>query len=174
MKNLYLVGMMGSGKSSTGEALASELALPFVDLDEEIVRKVRMSINDIFATRGEPYFRKVEKDELSLCAKKRDQVIATGGGVVLDPENTAFMKQTGLVIYLRTSLEVLWQRVQRKSDRPLLKTAHPLEVFARLFAERKAIYESIYDYSVNTESKTPSQVAREIAELLKLKSHERN
>lgn len=174
MKNLYLVGMMGSGKSSTGEALASELALPFVDLDEEIVRKLGMSINDIFATRGEPYFRKVEKDELRLFAKKREQVIATGGGAVLDPENAALMKQTGLVIYLRTTLEVLWQRVQRKSDRPLLKTANPLDVFGRLFAERKGIYESIHDYSVNTEFKTPAQVAREILELLKSKSHERN
>jgi len=174
MKNLYLIGMMGSGKSSTGEALASELTFPFVDLDEEIVRKLNMSINDIFATRGEPYFRKVEKDELRLFAKKRGQVIATGGGAVLAPENAELMKQTGLVIYLRTSLEVLWQRVQRKSDRPLLKTANPLDVFARLFAERKAIYESIHDYSVNTESKTPGEVAREIAELLKSKSHERN
>lgn len=174
MKNLYLVGMMGSGKSSTGESLAAELSFPFVDTDEEIVKKVKMSINEIFETRGEPYFRKVEKEALLLFAKKGSQVIATGGGAVLDPENVTLMKQTGLIIYLRTPMEVLWQRVQHKADRPLLKASNPHDVFARLFTERKPIYEAIYDHSVNTEQKTPLQVAREIAELLKLKSHERN
>jgi len=174
MKNLYLVGMMGSGKSSTGEALASELSLPFVDLDEEIVRKVKMSVNEIFETRGEPYFRKVEKEVFLSFTKKGNQVMATGGGAVLDPENVALMKQTGLIIYLRTPMEVLWQRVQHKSDRPLLKAAKPQDVFARLFTERRAIYEAIYDHSVNTESKTPFEVAREIAELSKLKSHEKD
>lgn len=165
---------MGSGKSSSGEALASELALPFADLDEEIVRSLKMSVNHIFETRGEAYFRKIEKETLILLAKKGNQVVATGGGAVLDSENVSLMKQTGLIIYLRTPMEILWQRVQHKSDRPLLKTPNPGEVFARLFTERRPVYEAIYDHSVNTEHKTPQQVAREIAELLKLKSHERN
>ncbi len=173
MKNIYLIGMMGAGKTVTGEALADELNMKFIDLDEEIVKKVKMNINDIFETRGEPYFRRLEKESLNVAAKIRDRVIATGGGIVLDPDNVMLMKETGFVIYLQAPLEILWERIRNKADRPLLKVSNPQEVFAKLFLQRKRLYESIHDHAVNTQQKQPVQLAREIINLLGLSSHER-
>ncbi len=173
MKNIYLIGMMGAGKTSTGEALAKELSLNFVDMDEGIVKSTKMTINEIFESRGGPYFRKLEREGLKLVSKTKGQVVATGGGVVLDPENVRLMKESGILIYLRAPIETLWSRVQTKTDRPLLKTLNPKEVFAKLFYERKPLYEAIRDHAVNTEGRNPLEVAREVITILRLTSHER-
>lgn len=173
MKNIYLIGMMGAGKSVTGKVLASELQLRFVDLDEEIISKVKMSINEIFEARGEAYFRKVEKEVLTAISKLQDQVVATGGGVILDPGNVGKMKETGRMVYLRAPMDILWERIQHKADRPLLKVPNSQEVFAKLFLQRKLLYESLHDHAVNTEKKDPGEIAREIMNLLGLNLHER-
>lgn len=173
MKNIYLIGMMGAGKTVTGKMLAEELSLAFIDLDERIVQQAKMSVNEIFESRGEPYFRRLEKEDLKHVSKARDQVVATGGGAVLDPENVRLMKETGIVIYLRASMDELWDRVQHKTDRPLLRAPNPVEIFARLFAERRPLYESSHDYAVQTGSREPHEVLREILQLLGLESHER-
>lgn len=168
MKNIYLVGMMGAGKTETGRILAEELALSFLDLDDEIVDRVKLTINEIFESRGEAYFRNLEKESMRLVSRGADQVVATGGGVVLDPENVGMMKATGVVVYLRTPLVLLWERIRGKTDRPLLKVPNPQEMLGKLFYERKPHYEAAHDYAVNTEEKSPGEVARDVINLLGL------
>ena len=162
MKNVYLIGMMGSGKTTSGRALAKLLAVSFVDLDDRIVEEAGHSINDIFKTEGEPYFRGVETKLLTRLSKLENQVVATGGGVVLDSSNREHMRNTGLVIYLKTSLDVLWERVKEKKDRPLLKSSDPKESLKDLFYKRTPLYESSSDKFFLTDHKLPEAVGLEI------------
>lgn len=162
MKNIYLIGMMGSGKTTTGCELAEALKIPFVDLDDLIVSRAGQSINEIFRTQGEPYFRKLETEALGETAARSAQVIATGGGIVLEAQNGARMKATGMVIYLKTSLEVLWERVKNKKDRPLLMTPIPQKTLADLSRARSFLYEELADKTFLTDQKTPKAVAAEI------------
>ena len=162
MKNIYLIGMMGSGKTSCGRELAKLLSLIFVDLDSEIEKRAGKPISDIFKTEGEPHFRKLERDELAQVAGSADHVVATGGGIVLNPTNCEIMRQTGTVIYLRANLNQLWDRVKRNSTRPLLETSDPKESLANLFREREPIYRDIANMVVVTDRKTHQAVAREL------------
>lgn len=162
MKNIYLIGMMGSGKTTTGRALAKLLSISFVDLDDQIVEHAGKSINDIFASEGEPYFRTVESKLLLETSEGQDQVVATGGGIVLNPVNRDQMKNTGTVIYLKTSLNVLWDRVRSKTDRPLLRGRDPRQTLTVLFRDRGPLYEVSADKSFLTDGKSPEAVAVEI------------
>ncbi|MBI4972054.1 MAG: shikimate kinase [Candidatus Omnitrophica bacterium] len=165
MRNIYLVGMMGSGKSETGSALAEILGMKAVDMDDLIVQEERRSLNEIFEQKGEAYFRELESRILGQISIKKNQVIATGGGSVIRDDNRHVMLQTGKVIYLKSSLDVLWDRLQGMKDRPLLKTADPKVVLERIFEERRKYYECFED-AVDTDFKTPEDVAREIAATL--------
>ena len=162
MKNIYLIGMMGSGKTTSGRALAKLLKSPFVDLDERIVEHVGHSINDIFKTHGEPYFRKIENELLAGVSVETNQVVATGGGIVINSSNRERMKSTGLVIYLKTSLNVLWERVKEKKDRPLLGGTDPEKALAGLFYVRVPLYEASSEKVFITDGKSPEAVAVEI------------
>jgi len=162
MKNVYLVGMMGSGKTTTGKALAKMLGVRFVDLDEQIVERVGRSINDIFKMEGELYFRNVESELLLQVSKDSNQIVATGGGIVINPSNSARMKSTGLVVYLKTGLDALWQRVKAKTDRPLLSTSDPRKALEGLHSERTPLYEENSDQTFLTDGKSPEAVALEI------------
>src|SRR3989338_7010080 len=99
MRNIYLIGMMGSGKTTTGQELARLLSLSFVDLDNQIVERTGKSINDIFSKEGEPYFRSVESELLVNTSRETDCVVATGGGIAINAFNRERMKSTGLVVY---------------------------------------------------------------------------
>ena len=162
MQNVYLIGMMGSGKTSTGRALASLGSMHFLDLDEEIESQTHLTINEIFQKKGEPFFRTEEKRILSEAVRGTDTVVATGGGVVLDPENVERMNATGRVIYLAASFETLWQRVRNKKDRPLLSASDPKAVFFRLFQERGPLYETACRGKVDTDGLSPEAVAKQI------------
>ena len=162
MKNVYLIGMMGSGKTTTGRALAKLLSVPFVDLDDQIVQKAGCSINEIFKRKGEHYFRDLETELLKNVSGSSDQVIATGGGIVIDPENRTKLKSTGLVVYLKTSADVLWERVKEKKDRPLLATSNPKQTFFELFQFRTPLYVESSEKFFLTDRKTPETVAQEI------------
>ena len=164
MNNIYLIGMMGSGKTVTGKALARLAQMDFVDLDEEIESETRLTINEIFQKRGEPFFRAEEKRILNRIARQKNTVVATGGGVVLDPENVGKMKETGRLVYLLTSFETLWERVRDKRDRPLLAAADPQGTFLKLFQQRKPLYEASCDGRAATDGLTADRVARKIAE----------
>lgn len=164
MQNIYLIGMMGAGKTATGKALAHLARMEFLDLDEEIESQTRLSVNEIFRKRGEPHFRAEEKRVLNWTVGRKNTVVATGGGVVLDPSNVEKMGQTGQIIYLAASFETLWERVKDKRDRPLLAVSDPKATFYRLFQARRPLYESSCSGKIETEELSPEAVARKIVE----------
>lgn len=166
MSNIYLVGMMGSGKSVTGKKLAPMLSVEFTDLDDRIERKTGRLIREIFEKEGEPYFREQEAELLKEAAASGPCVVATGGGAVLRPENVKLMRETGKVVYLETSLETLWRRVKEKKDRPLLRNGEPKQALARILGEREAFYKTACDFQVNTDSQKAEAVAKKIFEML--------
>ena len=168
MSNVYLIGMMGSGKTVTGRQLASLLHYGFVDVDEMIQEKTRRAIAEIFEKKGEAYFRREEAEAIKEAAGVGLRVVATGGGSILVSENVERMRATGKIVYLEASLEVLWQRVRAKKDRPLLRQTDPRESLARIFKDRKALYEKAADLRVLTDDRSATAVAREIFELLGL------
>jgi len=166
MPNLYLVGMMGSGKTVTGEKLAGYLKRPFLDLDEMIQKNAGMDIPQIFKQHGESFFRDIESASLKKIAASADCVIATGGGSVLRPANVEHMRNTGKIIYLETSLPVLWERVKEKQDRPLLHCGSPRESLGTIYQTRKPLYEAICDMTSNTDGLSAEEVAVKILALL--------
>ena len=167
MPNIYLVGMMGSGKSVTAKQLARLLNFGFVDLDGVMEKKHGSSIPEIFARKGEPFFRDEETVLLKEVSKKENQVIATGGGLVLKSENRIIMHETGTVVYLETALATLIERLRGKKDRPLLQGGTLEERVAKIFLERKSLYEKICDFSVTTDGESAESVAKKIFEVLK-------
>lgn len=167
MDNLYLVGMMGSGKSVTGKKLAEIIGFSFMDLDERIQQKTGRTINDIFQNDGEVSFREQEKQALEETASASKQVVATGGGTVLKSENILLMQKAGKVIFLETSLEVLWERVKHKKDRPLLKGENPFENLKKIFVEREPIYKKSAELAVYTDGLTAEAAAKKILDKLR-------
>lgn len=165
MGNIYLVGMMGAGKTATGKELARLARMDFVDLDELIQNETHLGINEIFQKKGEAFFRAEEKRLLAQAAEETHSVVATGGGIVLNPENVEKMKQSGRVIYLAASFETLWARVKDKKDRPLLAVPDPKATFFRLFQERWPLYEASSEGAVPTDRLSPEAVAKKIAEI---------
>ncbi|MEI7750620.1 MAG: shikimate kinase [Candidatus Omnitrophota bacterium] len=166
-KNIYLIGMMGSGKTVTGEVLADLLDYTFVDLDAEIQAKEGRSIPEIFAGSGEPYFRDEESAVLEHFSKQNGQVIATGGGIVLREGNVRRMKITGKVVLLKASAEYLWQRVRYSKDRPLLNQPDPLGALRQILNDRATLYENGCHFSVLTDGKIAEDVASDIHEMLR-------
>jgi len=157
---------MGSGKSVTAKRLSGLLKYDFVDLDSEIEKKQNRSIADIFREYGEERFRDLEEQVFAEVAKQDRIVLATGGGIILRGANVQKMKETGAVVYLRTSPDVLWQRVASKSHRPLLNTENPEGSLRNLFMQRKDTYEKTCDHAVDTDGKAPEEVAIEISTML--------
>lgn len=165
--NIYLVGMMGSGKSVTGKSLATMLNCGFVDLDDLIQDRTKKTIVEIFETQGEAHFRHEESKLLKEVALGGPRVVATGGGTVLNPDNVLRMKETGKVVFLETSIDVLWDRVKNKKNRPLLKSDDPKSTLLKIFSERMPVYESIADFRVPTDGQGPDAVAEKIYEALR-------
>ena len=170
MPNLYLIGMMGSGKSVTGKRLAALLGTEFVDLDDRIKEKARLTIPEIFEQKGEAFFRGEETRILRETAAGDTLVVATGGGIILRPENVAWMHGQGKIIYLETSLEELWTRLKAKKDRPLLKGDDPRKNLERLLNERAELYEKACDFKVDTDGCPADRAARKILKILEGRS----
>ncbi len=166
-RNIYLIGMMGSGKTVTGKALAALLDYTFVDLDAGIQFQEGRTIPEIFAGSGEPYFRDVEASILERFSKQHEQVIATGGGIVLREENIRRMKRTGKVVLLKASAESLWQRIRYSKDRPLLNKPDPFGALRQILNDRESFYEKACHFSVATDGKIAEDVANEIREMLR-------
>lgn len=143
MHNIYLVGFMGTGKTSVGKALAARTGMRFVDLDELIEFKEKRSIPQIFAEKGEPYFRRVEKQTLREVAREDGFVVACGGGVVMDQDNVDIMQRTGKAVCLSASPDVILQRTQGQSHRPLLNVGNPRERIEFLLKMRAPYYARI-------------------------------
>jgi len=173
MGNIYLIGMMGSGKSVTGKELSALIRYDFVDLDDLIQAKAGRTISEIFATDGEPFFRDEEAVILRQTSQAERRVVATGGGIILQSQNTECMRQTGKIVYLETTPETLWSRIRGKKDRPLLKSDSPKENLMRVFAARAILYKKACDFSVSTDSQSADAVARAILKMLP-NSNEKN
>jgi len=142
---VVLVGMMGVGKTTVGRKLASLLDLPFVDADEEIERAARLTIPEIFASFGEPYFRDGERRVIARLVGQGGMVdrkiLATGGGAFVDPETRALLRQHAISVWLDSDIETLVDRVGRKDNRPLLRNGDPREILIRLREDRRPFYE---------------------------------
>jgi shikimate kinase len=139
-RSLVLVGMMGAGKSSIGRKLAQRLSLPFVDADTEIEHAAGMSISEIFAKHGEPYFRAGEARVIARLLDGGPQILATGGGAFMHPQSREAIRAKGISIWLKAEYDVLMKRIKRRSDRPMLKTDDPGETLRRLMQERDPVY----------------------------------
>jgi shikimate kinase len=140
-RSIVLVGMMGVGKSSVGRRLAARLSIPFVDADSEIENAAKMTIPEIFARHGEPYFRSGEARVIARLLESGPQVLATGGGAFMNADTRALVKQKGVSVWLHADLDVLMRRTsKRRSDRPLLQTEDPAQTLRALLAEREPTY----------------------------------
>jgi shikimate kinase len=140
-RSIVLVGMMGVGKSSVGRRLAARLGIPFVDADTEIEKAAGMSIADIFARHGEADFRGGEARVIARLLEGGPQVLATGGGAVLNPDTRAGIRAKGISIWLSADFDVLMRRInKRRNERPLLQTSDPAATLRQLLVEREPIY----------------------------------
>lgn len=137
---IVLVGLMGAGKSTIGRRLATRLRLPFVDADTEIESAAGMTISDIFARFGEPYFRDGERRVIQRLIDGQPKVIATGGGAFVNEETRALILAEALAIWLDAPVEVLAERVRRRDTRPLLRGRDPVQVLRDLAAHRNPLY----------------------------------
>ncbi len=167
-ENVVLIGFMGVGKTSLGKLLASKLGRPFIDLDEKIERDTGLTIPEIFAERGEKYFRDLEKNAVREICARQNIVIATGGGTVKDAENLSLLKKTGVIICLTTEPEEIFRRTERQGERPVLDASaeNRLETIKKLLAERQEFY-SQADYQIDTTHWSPLQIVNDICDYLK-------
>ncbi|KKC34300.1 shikimate kinase [Devosia psychrophila] len=137
---LVLVGMMGAGKTTVGRRLAARLNRNFLDSDEEIEKAAQMTIPEIFEQRGEPEFRAGETRVIARVLKEYGVVLATGGGAFVNLETRALMKGEAVTVWLKAEIDILFERVSRRSNRPLLKTANPRATLQKLIDDRYPIY----------------------------------
>ncbi|MBK3332199.1 shikimate kinase [Persephonella atlantica] len=161
MKNIYLVGFMGSGKSTVGKLLSEKTGMEFVDIDQLIEKQEKRKISEIFEKEGEGYFRQKEKEMLEKISNKEGLIISTGGGLGADAENMKKMKQSGIVIWLDASIETILKRTEGDTERPLLK--QPYQQLKKLYENRKKIYK-MADVHINVDSKSPEEIVQEIME----------
>lgn len=164
--NIYLVGPMGSGKTAVGRALAKALDRPFYDSDAEIERRTGVDIRFIFEKEGEARFRAREREILAELTQLDGIVLATGGGAVLEPENRRRLAETGVVVYLKVTLDQQWQRTRRNRHRPLLLDPNPRAVLERLNEQRGPLYAEIADLTVDTGGHRIRTVAAQIRDFL--------
>ena len=149
-RNIYLIGMPGSGKSTIGRALAKCLQLTFVDADHALTDRTGVAITTIFELEGEAGFRQRETALMFELSARSDILVATGGGAILLAENRERLHATGVVVYLRAKLDDLWTRTRHDSKRPLLRAENPRAVLAALLEIREPLYAEIADLVVET------------------------
>jgi shikimate kinase len=161
---IFLIGMMGSGKSTVGRRLAQALHREFIDADKEIEHRCGVPIPTIFDLEGEAGFRRREAALIDELTRREGLVLATGGGAVLLEENRRALHERGLVIYLRATLPELWHRLRHDKARPLLRTANPRQRIADLLALRDPLYEQTAHLSVTTGRQPVERVVADIIE----------
>lgn len=164
-RNIVLVGMMGAGKTTVGRRLAAQLDLPFVDSDNEIELAAGMSISEIFEAHGEEHFRYGERRVLERLLAEGPQVISTGGGAYINAEVRGLINQASYSVWLTADFDVLFERVSRRKNRPLLQTENPRQVLKDLVDERTPIY-STADVSIVSRNVPHDIVAGEIIDEL--------
>jgi len=149
-QNIFLIGLMGAGKTTIGRQLASELSLEFFDSDHEIEKRTGVTITHIFDIEGETGFRKRETAMLDELTNKKGIVLATGGGAILKPENRQFLMSRGTTIYLYANIETLLERTSKDRNRPLLQTENPQAKLEELLEIRDPLYRETADIIIDT------------------------
>ena len=165
--NVYLIGPMGSGKTTIGQRLARKLGLEFLDSDHELEAQTGASVSLIFDVEGEKGFRDRETRMLEDLTGRRGVLVATGGGAVMRKENRNLLGSSGLVIYLRTSVAQQLQRLRRDRSRPLLQTSDRKEKLTRLAEERNPLYEELADIVFPAQNRALDNVAGELADIVR-------
>lgn len=166
MKNIVLIGFMGTGKTSTGRLLALRLGRPFIDIDAKIEQAAGQSVSEIFANQGEYFFRQLERDMVSRVSRCTNAVIATGGGVVENTDNMRRLRKNGVIIALTATVDVILSRTSRRPTRPLLRTEDPRAVVEALLQRRAPLYAQA-EFTVDTSDCTPQQVCDRIMSFLR-------
>lgn len=169
IKNIVLVGFMGSGKTAIGRRVASLLHWDFQDTDTLIEKGANRTISEIFEQKGEPYFRDLETKTLQKLLGTEKQVISTGGGIVLREKNWGLLRKLGPVIALEASPQTVFRRVGRKKHRPLLRSKDRFQQIESMMRERAPFYAKA-DFTISTDQKSTPQVAREIVQRLGIES----
>lgn len=164
MKNIFLIGFMGSGKSTVAACLSENYGMDIIEMDQEIVEKEGMSISDIFATKGEPYFRDVETNLLIEIQSQENKVVSCGGGVVLREQNVTEMKKSGQIVLLTAKPETILERVKDDDSRPLLQGNKNVAFISDMMEKRRPKYESAADLVIQTDGKSAEEICREIFE----------
>lgn len=167
-RNLILIGFMGTGKTTIGKRVAKSLGFKFVDTDLLIVKKAGKSIPKIFEEVGEDAFRDLETEVLRECGQKTDQVISTGGGIVIRPGNLEILKASGYVIWLKAETDTIFERVSRNRNRPLLHTDNPRKTIDDLLKVRDGLYESAQHFAIRTDELTMEETSFGVTECAKL------
>jgi len=159
---IFLVGPMGTGKTTIGRQLAQALGLEFEDSDQEIQRRTGVDIPTIFEYEGEDGFRVRERKVIADLVEVENQVLATGGGAVTQPENRRLLPARGFVIYLECSPQQQYDRTYKDKNRPLLQSENPMENLQQLMQERDPLYREVADLVVSTEGRSATAVVKDI------------
>lgn len=173
-KNIVLVGLSGSGKTTVGNLLKDIFEkFSFIDTDEMIVKRENRSINDIFAEDGENYFRQIETKITKEISENENQIISTGGGIVLKEENILNLKKNGIIFYLKTSPDTLIKRLRGDDTRPLLKTDNVKLKLVSMLEKRGTLYEKA-DYTIETDNLPIKDTVEKIARIYNERSNRQN
>ncbi len=166
MRNIILVGFMGTGKTTVGKMLAAKLGYEFVDIDDEIEKEQGVAISYIFSELGEPYFRLLERDKVKALVGRERVVVSAGGGVVLDLRNVEDLKRAGAVVCLSASAEVIMKRVGGSTNRPLLRVPDPMAKIRELMEVRAPYYRQA-DICIDTSDMSGEETVEEIIRLVR-------
>jgi shikimate kinase len=164
-RSIVFVGLMGAGKTAIGRRVASDLDLPFLDSDHEIETASRMTVPELFESYGETEFRSLEQRVITRVLEAGPQVLSTGGGAYMNPLTRDAIKAHGISVWLKADIDILMERVSKKQNRPLLKTADPRATMERLMAERYPVYASA-DVTVATRDERKEVIAAEVIDAL--------
>ena len=165
-RNVFLIGLMGSGKTTIGQLLAKRLQLPFVDSDHELEQRTGVSVATIFEIEGEPAFRQREAAIIDELTSRQPIVLGTGGGAILDPQTRSLLRERGMVVYLHSTSETSYERIRRNRDRPLLMVSDPLARLKQLYELRHPLYLATAHVVVESYRDRPTAVINEIATAL--------
>jgi|ETNmetMinimDraft_32_1059908.scaffolds.fasta_scaffold32325_2 shikimate kinase len=160
--NIFLIGLMGSGKTSIGKVLAKNLKKSFLDIDNEIINKMNLTISEIFEKYGEIKFREMESEILHSLTIDKNAVISTGGGIILNKKNISKMKGVGVIVHLDIDIKTQIFRVKNTKNRPLLDGKDLQDKLKKMKIERDKIYKEISDITIITTKKSKSNILTEI------------
>lgn len=167
MKNIFLIGFMGCGKSTIARMLSEKCGVTQVEMDEIIVQEQDMPITEIFEKYGEEHFRDIETDLIRRLQTSDGVVVSCGGGAVLREENRKMMKESGVIVWLTAKPETILERVKHSTNRPILNGHMNVEYIAELMEKRRECYQEAADYQLATDGKSREEICEEILEVVK-------